>query len=73
MENHIIGLCPYCGQDYVLKAKVKKTGQIIKICPECYSLWEGDVLPKCGSGYEIFVKEHGLRNNWDELEIIGEC
>lgn len=35
--------CPYCdGQGEVLNAVIKKTGEKIKICDECDTIWVED-------------------------------
>ncbi|MBQ5447151.1 MAG: hypothetical protein IIT48_10885 [Lachnospiraceae bacterium] len=63
-------ICPYCEQGVIIKAKVKKIESIIRICPECDTIWEGDVSSEEGCGFSSFAKNNGLINSWDELEII---
>ena len=64
-------LCPYCRQDYILAAKIKKTGQIIKICPECDTVWTDEVSEKDGCGFGKYMAQYGQTDRWDELEIIN--
>lgn len=63
-------LCPYCKQDYILAAKIKKTGQIIKICPECDTVWTDAVSDKDGCGFGKYMKQIGRKGSWDEIELI---
>lgn len=63
-------ICPYCEQGVILNAKVKRINLNVKICPECDTVWEGDVSDQEGCNYVRFADKNGLRNSWDELEII---
>ena len=65
-------LCPYCKQDYILEVRVKKTGQLFKICPECDTVWNNEVSDKEGCGFGIYMKENGLKGCWEELETVKE-
>lgn len=63
-------ICPYCEQGGILRVKVKKSNEIIKICEECDAVWLDDVLEELGTTFERYTEQRGYANSWDELEII---
>ena len=63
-------ICPYCEQGGIIRAKVKKSNDIIKICEECDAVWLDEDLEELGTTYERYTEERGYGNSWDELEII---
>lgn len=64
-------ICPYCEQGGIIRAKVKKSNDIIKICEECDAVWLDEVLEELGTTFERYTEQRGYANSWDELEIIG--
>ena len=62
-------MCPYCEQGRVINAKVRKNGKAICICEECDTVWEGKVDLLSGIGFDVFMKEQGCNENWNELEL----
>ena len=69
MRNDLT-VCPYCRQDYVLEAKVKKTGQVIRICFECDTVWEGDISDENACAWEVFIDQYELSDSKDEFEYM---
>lgn len=63
-------ICPYCEQGGIIRAKVKKSNDIIKICEECDAVWLDEVLEELGTTFERYSEQRGYANSWDELEII---
>lgn len=63
-------ICPYCEQGGIIRAKVKKSNDIIKICEECDAVWLDEVLEELGTTFERYTEQRGYANSWDELEII---
>lgn len=66
-------ICPYCnGQGDVLKARIRTTNEMIKICDECDTIWEEHepVSNKTGKGSELFIKNRNFSADlWKNLEI----
>jgi uncharacterized Zn finger protein len=67
--------CPRCGQDYVVNAVIRPLNEPIKICPECDSIWRGD-LPVRLDTYQVYgayMESNGLKGVWDFLEILDKA
>lgn len=66
-------ICPRCGQDELVKARIKKSGILIYICPECDATWQSnfDINPGNFLDYGSYMESIGLSKLWDELEVIG--
>jgi transcription elongation factor Elf1 len=67
--------CPRCdNQGTVVKAKIKKTNEIVRICDECDALWPLGVAVELKSfvDFSTFVKPLGLFGLWNEIEIQFE-
>ena len=62
-------ICPFCQQDEIVEAYVVKTKQYISICPECDTVWIGQVTEESGIGFKKYMKKYGLDNSWDELKL----
>lgn len=54
-----------------MRAKVKKSNEIIKICEECDAVWLDDVSEELGTTFEKYMEQRGYANSWDELEIMN--
>lgn len=63
-------ICPYCEQGGIMRVKVKKNNEIIKMCEECDAVWLDEVLVELGTTFERYTEQRGYANSWDELEII---
>lgn len=66
--------CPRCdGQGYVLKAKVKKTDQILWICEECNALWldRSEIKETNFVDAQTYIKKkYHTERPWDEVEFL---
>lgn len=65
-------ICPFCTQGYVLKAKVKATNELIKICEECDTVWVDDVRDDIATNLDDYMTERNLPPLWNELGVIEE-
>ena len=63
-------ICPYCEQGEILKAKVKKTGEIIYICDECDSVWKQKIIDDNATNFYDYAEENNIQITGDDLEII---
>lgn len=62
-------VCPYCEQDKVIVAKIKRNGKKIYLCEECDTVWEGKINLISGIDFDLFMKNEGCEANWSELEV----
>ena len=62
--------CPYCLQGEVLKAKVKKTGEMIYICEDCDTVWKGKITDENGISLDLFLQQRDCEAVWNELLVI---
>jgi Zn-finger nucleic acid-binding protein len=60
-------LCPVCEQDYIFKARIKPTGEVVLVCPECFSVWLPETYLRFDTheGYKSFMRKRGLDDKWD--------
>ncbi|MBR7085391.1 MAG: hypothetical protein IKI37_09505 [Oscillospiraceae bacterium] len=68
-------ICPCCLQGEILKARIIKTSEIIKICDECDTVWKDSecISDSSGTGSKTFLSERNCRASWREFEIIGKA
>lgn len=61
--------CPYCGQDWLRRVRVRATGEIIRFCGECESVRinEDETLDTI---FDRYAKAHGIPPFLDELEQL---
>lgn len=64
--------CLYCGQGVIVKAIVKKSGEIIYICNECDTVWTSHerISDTTGLGFDAYADAHNLEALWTELELL---
>ena len=65
--------CPRCdGQGEVLLVKVRKTGEILKLCNECDATWKKDdpIDKKTFFDFETYMESQGITKAWDEIDFI---
>ncbi len=65
--------CPGCHQSWVLKVRVRQTGDIVYLCDDCETLWLspesiGEFYP---TNYTFYMHERGLPGLWDQIEVLG--
>lgn len=63
-------ICPYCEQGGIIRVKVKKTNEVIKICEECDSVWPAEVTEESGTTLQKYMHNKGCADSWGELEIL---
>lgn len=56
-------ICPYCEQGGIMRVKLKKSSEIIKICEECDAVWLDDVLEELGTTFEKYAEQRGYTNS----------
>lgn len=66
--------CPRCGQDYVVKARVKPLNLVVKFCPECDAFWHEDWPISVDKFLDLgtFLEEHGLPWRWEFFEVLAD-
>ena len=64
-------VCPRCGQDFVVRARIKPLDEPILICPECEAFWRPGtpVTRETFSDYATYVISRGLEWDWRLLEL----
>ena len=62
--------CPYCKNSCVRDAIIRKTGQSIKICFNCDTVWLGDISDVNACSGEVFRDHHELSDSVDEFEYL---
>ncbi len=64
-------MCPRCEQDDVLEARVRETGVVLYVCPECEATWlcEKNIAQGAFLDFGVFMEGLGLPPLWDELDI----
>lgn len=65
--------CPRCEQDWIQKAKVRRTGKSFCICPECEAVWfsENEIGYETFNYFNLFMERLGLEADWSEVDLIG--
>ena len=65
-------ICPRCEQGTVLHVRLKKTGQMARICDECDAFWldPNAVAKESWVDFGTFMQQRGQVGVWDELEMV---
>ncbi|WP_404423071.1 hypothetical protein [Thalassospira australica] len=52
--------------------KVKKTGEMLKLCDECDATWKKDdpIDKKTFFDFETYMESQGITKAWDEVDFI---
>lgn len=65
--GHII--CPLCGSIEVVRARVKQTGDTVRICEGCSALWaEPRISADNSDTFTHYMESRGLKPFWNELD-----
>lgn len=64
--------CPRCEQDWIQKAKVKKTQKEIFICPECEAVWfsKDSIEFATFNFFSYYMERQEIKDDWKELEVL---
>jgi len=65
--------CPGCGEESVLRIRVKSTEAYIFVCGECEGVWLREKDIGCGGPMNLsnYMDVEGLIGGWDELEVLS--
>jgi transcription elongation factor Elf1 len=62
--------CPRCNQGWVSDARIKTSGEVIRVCDECEAAWPNGVSVAFDSFTDMStsLKSKGLLGEWIELD-----
>ncbi|MEU8137311.1 hypothetical protein [Streptodolium elevatio] len=65
-------VCSLCGQDHVVRYRIKGTGDEFWMCPECESLWRPGADPRRSTEayLSVYLEARGLDPADVELERV---
>ncbi len=63
--------CPYCGQGPVWRAIFRPSGETIRVCEECDTVWRKTNSIVEITNYPSYTKKLGLAPLWDQLELLS--
>ena len=63
--------CPYCGEGPIYLARVRFTGETVRICGECDTIWRrGGRIPAV-TNYSAYAKARGQAPLWESLTLLS--
>ncbi len=66
VSGHIV--CPLCGGE-VVRARVKSSGDEVRICEGCNALWtEPRIAADNSTTFTHYMESHGMKPYWNELD-----